>query len=534
MFLWGLYALNHEHLMVAKALAIARSIPKVRIHGMLVDAVLVSCPKATEPALAEAVAKETYPDGQQKFKIKREKVTQSPDDQPAEDAPFQLKDASGHEARPKLCVPPKASLYCTQGDPNAPSMFKSFALGPWLEEPHFTRHRLWKEIEEEPGIGRGGDDEFAANGWQRLADAIAANGWQAYVAGQGGTGKSHWLKLLVKRAREAGWEVDVIAFTHVQAANLTCEQVEVDGQTVELKIHAQTILHYLHANAGCKRRLIIVDEISMIPLRLWAALAAFRFVGCRFVCMGDVAGQIPPITDQHRLGLWRNIDESRFMKELCGGLRITLRKFRRHPKNGRPADYGHFCFVGSIYPPPGSDEAALLPDALHRARKKYPIQRNEVDVDLFLCATNDRRIDLNRKLNVYRAPEDAIEAPSAESDAQSQKMLLWPGLELQGCVIEQKGIYNGLRYRVQAVDQDVCSVREISDDGKEKGDAIEVAIAEVSKKLWLAYAVTYDSSQARTYYGKVRLVETWRRNFTLRKLIVGLGRAPESVQLEVE
>jgi hypothetical protein len=57
---------------------------------------------------------------------------------------------------------------------------------------------------------------------------------------------------------------------------------------------------------------------------------------------------------------------------------------------------------------------------------------------------------------------------------------------------------------------------------------------EVPKKLRLTYAITYDSSQARTLYGRVRLVQTDHMHMTLRRLIVGLGRAPEGSQIEVE
>ena len=69
-------------------------------------------------------------------------------------------------------------------------------------------------------------------------------------------------------------------------------------------------MHHLHAKVKCKRHLIIVDESSQIPLRLWAALACFRFTGSIFVVLGDVEGQLPPIADRHREELWSTIDRS--------------------------------------------------------------------------------------------------------------------------------------------------------------------------------------------------------------------------------
>ena len=50
---------------------------------------------------------------------------------------------------------------------------------------------------------------------------------------------------------------------------------------------------------------------------------------------------------------------------------------------------------------------------------------------------------------------------------------------------------------------------------------------EVGEKLLLSHAITYDSSQARTIYGPLRLMQTDHKMMTLRRLIVGVGRAPD-------
>ena len=52
--------------------------------------------------------------------------------------------------------------------------------------------------------------------------------------------------------------------------------------------------------------------------------------------------------------------------------------------------------------------------------------------------------------------------------------------------------------------------------------------------LRLSYASTYDSIQSRTCYGHVKLCETEKSNFTVRKLIVGLGRVEVSAQISIE
>jgi hypothetical protein len=57
---------------------------------------------------------------------------------------------------------------------------------------------------------------------------------------------------------------------------------------------------------------------------------------------------------------------------------------------------------------------------------------------------------------------------------------------------------------------------------------------ELGNKMRLSYAITYFSSQARTINGPLRLAQTSSRNFSLRHLIVGLGRGPSSRDIQVE
>ena len=356
-------------------------------------------------------------------------------------------------------------------------------------------------------MGRGSDDTFQ----EEAAQAVFENRG-GYVAGRGGTGKSakeHGVLSRVKAKFEAaGHMVDVLAFTHVQSAN-------VDGNTV---------LHYLHAKAGCKNRVIIVDESSMVPLRLWAALATFKFTGAKFVVLGDVDGQIPPIVDRHREELWATIDRSRFMHELVGGLRVELRKYRR----GR--DYEHFDLVGSIYPSTGT----TLEEALMKVREVYQVHRPLEQCHTLMCVTNKCRIELNRRLNAFHAREDAVLAKCGDRNEAAQDMRLWPGILLQSAVTDRKHLKNALRYKVEEVTKDTTLLTRVNDEGEVVGEQFSMPTAEVPMKLRLTYAITYDSSQARTLYGNVRLVQTDHYHMTLRRLIVGLGRAPEGCQLEVE
>ena len=133
--------------------------------------------------------------------------------------------------------------------------------------------------------------------------------------------------------------------------------------------------------------------------------------------------------------------------------------------------------------------------------------------------------------------EQPILATYEGSDACAQSMRLWPGIVLQAAVTEKRGGYNhknALRYRLRSVTPEAAELACIKDCGEEVGEPFAMPTALLPYKLRLTYAITYDSSQARTLYGKIRLTQTGHPHMTLRRLIVGLGRAPEGRDVEVE
>ena len=71
-------------------------------------------------------------------------------------------------------------------------------------------------------------------------------------------------------------------------------------------------------------------------------------------------------------------------------------------------------------------------------------------------------------------------------------------------------------------------------EAEERGKPFELSIADVARDLRLTHALCFYSCQARTIHGPLRLAQTDSRWFTLRHLIVGLGRAPAGNCVEVE
>ena len=115
----------------------------------------------------------------------------------------------------------------------------------------------------------------------------------------------------------------------------------------------------------------------------------------------------------------------------------------------------------------------------------------------------------------------------------AQKMRIWKGIVLIGATTDKKCIKNGTRYEVTDIASGIIKLDQINDRDEEFGKAFEMVPEEVGEKLLLSHAITCDSSQARTIYGPLRLMQTDHEMVTLRRLIVGLGRAPDGDMVQV-
>jgi len=196
----------------------------------------------------------------------------------------------------------------------------------------------------------------------------------------------------------------------------------------------------------------------MISLSVFAHLAEGQLIGRIFCVVGDQY-QIPPIGENP--ARWSKLLRSDFLHDLCGGLEVTLRKFRRRKKTADPlvflpGDWKHFSQVGALYPKAGECEHSLLPEAIRIARQQYPY-RGEVDTTL--CVTNQPRILVNQIENLKRAPEGAVACIYSGTDPRAQSLLIWKGLKLIAGVTSRKyNLKNALDWTVQEADSTSCTV----------------------------------------------------------------------------
>ena len=102
-----------------------------------------------------------------------------------------------------------------------------------------------------------------------------------------------------------------------------------------------SIAHFRYAGRYKKDVWLIIDECSYNSAQMWGWLSRFKMVGCKFLILGDVDGQLLPITAGTDDFDYDKLADSDFMHDLCNGLRIDLTEYRR----GK--DQEHFKFMHS-------------------------------------------------------------------------------------------------------------------------------------------------------------------------------------------
>ena len=487
MVLFSLVSLNMEQLAVCTALQLARRC-RLQIHGCIVDSVIVNGTFEQLDFLKRETERLMRPDGSQILQVKDG-----------------LRAASKHVFSERI-ITAKLSPWRPFTPCQGERLF-SPNFGKWYTQPHFAHQRTWRRIIEPEGIGScDANDTFQAWAAQQCVD----NGGGC-VFGRGGVGKSELIKRLREKFESLGETVYVLATTHVQAA----------------QIEGDTVLMHLHRLARTKESVLILDELSMVSLPIFSYIAEGQLVGRKICVVGDPY-QIPPVgQDPER---WSKLLGSDFLHDLCGGLEIQLRAFRRRKRTSDPlvflpGDWKHFSQVGAFYPKAGECEHALLPEAIRIARLLYPIRGG---VETTLCVTNKRRILINSIENLKRAPFQAVTCTYTGTDPRAQSMILWKGMKLTAGVTDRKhGLKNALEWTVESTDNTSCTVID------SKHRSLTIPTSEMAALFRLTYARTIDSSQALTIQHRCALVECSHHHFNLRRLIVALGRVPCGDMIEV-
>ena len=338
--------------------------------------------------------------------------------------------------------------------------------------------------------------------WRDMADAEAAahvlEGGSLCVLGAPGTGKTYWVRELVKQLRAAGRRVDVISKTHSACKNFGEGCVTADHWV------RKTI-----RNGRCAAQTVVVEEMTQISAYLWADIGKALFAGVTFVLVGDHA-QMGAVKDTWvGCPVTAGLERSDLMRELCRSNRVTLTENRR-------SDPALFEFYTSLRV--GTDGERGLAAALHEARLIFPV--TDEPAKYTLCISHANRRAVNAAANLREKPESAVLITAPVRSETQQDMWLWPGLEVIGA--GGKAL-KGLLYTVATVDAESVQLE----------GGLSLTAEQAGKCLRLSYALTYASVQGLTLTGRVRLSDTDSPHFSLRMLYVGSSRATAARLLEV-
>jgi hypothetical protein len=249
-----------------------------------------------------------------------------------------------------------------------------------------------------------------------------------------------------------------------------------------------------------------------LDVGLWLQINKLTYTGMRFLLSGDF-NQFTPLGNSFRGTQVAEsaIEHAALMHTLCSGNAVTITEFRRSAA-------ALFSFYASLIHG-GSRFELPLADAVKLAKAQFCYASF---ARWSLVISHQRRVRLNRENNEQEAPPDAVRLVvwgKVAHGSGAQTMLIWPGVQLIGCVsAEKKGVRNGCLYTVASVGDDTVRL-----------EGLEASFTFDQTKLWLrlSYAQTYGSWQGIEFSGSLRLWGVTHKIFSRRRLFVGLSRATD-------
>ena len=285
-------------------------------------------------------------------------------------------------------------------------------------------------------------------------------------------------------------------------------------------------------------------------------------MGVKLILLGDADGQRKPIFDKWAQAMKiKDIRTSRFIHELCGGVRVKLTTYRRG------IDHELFRFYTGLYPI--ADEMAgsnLYSLTVRNASRMYPTKD---ECDCYFVVKHEHRILINRFVNFKMATQHSkkryIPAPEDESTKvymKPQAMIVWPGMELicYNRKVSKGSPITGAVYIVQDWDEksktivvklhpdyifkqieELTHAESDDEDGEEDeeseegveevaetdGDLVyKLSFAKASQILRPQFALCYASIQGRTFRDKhIGLLNyTQNRTLGMRDIITASSR----------
>ena len=335
--------------------------------------------------------------------------------------------------------------------------------------------------------------DFGTEEVQRLV----FSGKSVFLNGFGGTGKTFAAKEVVKMLLEQGKQVCCTSYTHMASQNIAMPGA-ING----------TLHHCLHKMPGFNGHAII-DEVSQIPLVLWAAILKWQLSGAKFIMLGDFNQFGPAFNRWRKNPISGTVQDTPFFMQLCGCNRVNFTQYKR----GGDLDFFKL-YTGMVGKCPVQCQRSVL--------KEFPIQPGLPDWSL--TVSNKQRRQLNKQINEELHTTRGGVWINAGCQLDNQGFWLFEGLKLVG-VATDHGIFNGQLYTVMEASAKTIRLRVYSAD-----EELELSPCNI-RTVRPAHAITFYSCQGRTLVGRVRLY-VQHRHITTTHIVIGLSRATSPKLIE--
>ena len=294
----------------------------------------------------------------------------------------------------------------------------------------------------------------------------------------------------IKAALEAeGLKVQAMCLTHTGSRNC-------GGGA--MTAHSFVIRHVL--NGTWAGDVLLIDEISFMPVELLGLVEHLRLRGVRIICFGDF-GQLSCPSNKYRgcdvaPGLF---ESSQLLCQWSQGTRFTLKRCRR-------SDQAHFDFY-----------TRLGPKSLEAALNRYPWSGQECDWHLTMSHFNRKRI------NDALQKRAAAKVPDGEKiwvDGGETPFHCFVGTRLIGSNNSHAKIVNGSFLTVTELRGEDVVIRDEDTD-----EVFVISTSQLASHTRLRWALTLVSVQGRTLQGSIGIHDFGSCFFTLAHLYVALSRA---------
>ena len=131
----------------------------------------------------------------------------------------------------------------------------------------------------------------------RARELVIGEGQSVFLQGFGGTGRTYAAKQIAKELLEQTMQLVCTVYTHMAARNIAMPGA-ING----------TLHHCLH-KLPALQGIDLIDEVSRIPLVLWAAILKWQLLGAKCICLGDFRSQFGPAFNR-----WRKTSIDRTME----------------------------------------------------------------------------------------------------------------------------------------------------------------------------------------------------------------------------